>query len=72
MRVEFFSCYAVAFNEFGDCAKIEGEMFYRLIRTFALRKSPGIRKSDTTICREIVESWPREYLKWVSISEANK
>ena len=70
MRVVFFSAGAVVFNEYGECAKIEGRLFHELLKTFQDRKAIS-RKSDKRIVREIVESWPREKLEWVSVEQAN-
>jgi hypothetical protein len=72
MRVKFFSSFAVAFDDYRMCAKIEGPMFQILLKSFASRKTTSPSKSDNTIIREIVEGWPRGWLDWVEIAEANK
>jgi hypothetical protein len=71
MRIKFFSAGAVAFNEYGECAKIEGYMFRVLLQDFQKRKTTS-KKSETRIIREIVEAWPRDALNWVDAKEANK
>lgn len=71
MRVQLQKNRAIAFNEFGECALIEKAMFTRLISQLVYRKKMSV-KHESTILRDIVSSWPRENLKWVSLSEANK
>lgn len=71
MRVVFLSAGAVAFNEWGECAKIEGRLFQRLLKQIAERKKNTTR-SEKTIIRDVVEGWPDGVLKWVPVSEANQ
>lgn len=71
MRIRFLGANAVAFDEYGQCAKIEGYMYKLLLQEVRHRKTTS-RKSETTIIREIVQAWPRDALNWVDAKDANK
>lgn len=71
MRIIMYPKMAIAFNDYAECAKIEGYLFKRLI-VEAVQRKQKTNKTEKVIIREIVESWPRDALKWLPISEANK
>jgi hypothetical protein len=71
MRVRFFANDALAFDDWGRCAKIEGPMFRILLKQFIERKKTTT-KSERVIAQEIVAGWPTGWLDWVDIKEANR
>jgi hypothetical protein len=72
MRVTFFEKFAIVFNEYGECAKLEGKLFSELLRGIRYRKTTGTRKTEKTLAAEIVQAWPREMLEWGDVKNANK
>jgi hypothetical protein len=70
MRVTLFKSFAMARNEVGEVAAIEGYAYNLLIREYARRKRLG-KKSEKTILCEIVQGWSREALDWKEPQEAN-
>lgn len=71
MRVRFYGSIALAFNDYGQVAKIEDELFRFLIKSIAYRKQK-CKKREETIAREIVAEWSNGWLDWVDVNNANK
>jgi hypothetical protein len=71
MRVKFYGSIALAFNDYGQVAKIEGSLFRLLIKTIAYRQQK-CKKREETIAREIVAEWSNGWLDWVDVNNANK
>jgi hypothetical protein len=71
MRVKIFEKFFIVFNEYEECAKIEGKMLFELLRAIEYRKRTS-PKRDITLACEILENWPRGWLDWVDVKTANK